>query len=1488
MKRKLSLLLILCMLFSYVPTSNVLISQAKVNTVVTLEYNGEKTSNMVIDRTEGYKLTARYSVITGKPKYSWQIYTGDEWVDFYGATSKTFNLTYAKIKSAIVNDSARIRCGITTGEDTYYSEPLSIIVENTLTTGIIVDDTSAMVTGIEEPDFGRSNEYVFVAICYRDSKSNEQIYSPYTARIEPDTDFHQTVTSPTFLGYAPYYYVNGVKTNALHVTLNYKNVTENKIIDVFYEPINVGYAIRYYFQNVNDDLYTENESLYYEGEGLTGTIITNEEIVEHAGNTTGFEKLYHYPESIAADGSTVFECYYDRNYYLMKFDPDGGYGVEPIYAKFGTAFVVNTPIKPGYVFKGWDLLDATGEGDGKADVVPGAIPAESQSYIALWGSVDTTATIVYWLQDANNGEKYNYWGSYKVAAKSGDTINGKDYKDYSSIANRLDKYEKRYSYFNESKSSQDVIVEGDGSTTVNVYYDRNDYTLKFYYAMSNSESHYVVGGSTYAFGAEGSSTASAIQLLDTYTTTYKWQRGIVTELPELNDRGLARGYTVGSDKSTDGTYDYHYISFTCKYGADISELWPCDVFDSVQRKWGNTHGNWDGMTAYISAWNGEHHVYYSQHNTNQTVKGNYRRLDYKLLYDVDKGYKDSSEVAYLCFWENGADVTWSIPRLWRYNLWVPVESNESNTGLTTIERNGVTYKLFATYDTCDDDTSVDAQTESSLDGFTFKEKVKSDIPTPDGYNDAFQADFYYERNQYNLSLHNYNEEISSINAVYNEPLDGNFMIPDYPDSLEENAYEFDGWYTTAGCYKGTEFGTVDGFNGKVMPASNLILYAKWKPKVHTVRIFQTYQDMLDYQKDSSNDSGLLSTNHVSHGRYLERVASPVDKTDNNYSFSGWFYETLTGKAAFTPYDMPIKKDLNVFAEWSSYTSQPYLLHYVLQATESSSEWIDAIRSSVTEDPVDQKRYDVVLDAEKRSYIYYKGDWHRCVANDTTGYAYQGTTRTFTAKAGEPFNQLFSDFRDGYYPTIATHSITIQQEDLINGQPENNVFTFEYVNTDNVTYRVRYLDKNTGKMLADDEFKTTPHSVVTERFKVITDYVPDAFYKRLVMAVKEDPDNPGNYIGADSNILTFYYTPNKTAAYYAIHFMLQDVNTTGNNYDIENGDYAESDTHIEGIGDIGSIMSVEPLTFTGYTIANTYKVKVDDKVSTSSETDYNLTISDSGSEIYLYYKRNQYNFTVQYLDYTTKKPVADPDTITDVPFDSTVTRTAKGIEGKSCVSALTQSAVCKAKENQNVITFYYIDLQYTVEYKVVGDGGSLSSSIEVKDGNNSFDGSEPISDDDYKFSGWYYDEECRLPVGSSAADTAKITGDKIVPINSMLNPTPQINIYYAKFTPYYQDLVITRSNAVDEDHNDRTFIYRVESTDDPDFVIYATIVGNGSTTIKNLKAGEYTVTQENDWSWRYNDESQIVVLAKGKNVSVTFNESAVNKYWLSGNGGRGNE
>lgn len=1481
--------------------------------------NGEEQAEQItIEQEEKQKLKALASGLEVQ-SYQWQILMSPEndlWVDIADKTEQECEVSYAMVKSLLDDsNSAYLRCAIDVGDDEpVYSEPACI----TVSMGINNANYDFMSMEVAEAALNYKNakaialandEYATITINYLDYYSHEveqiekAIYSPYTASVEKGTDFSQTVLSPTFLGFAPFYAkdLDGViDDDASKLELNYTAVNADIIINIYYKPIDVNFAIRYFFQNINDDLYTENVDLYHQGKAETGTIISNDYLMEHAGDTTGFQKLYHYPENVAADGSTVFECYYDRNYYLIQFDMAGGYGVDPIYARYDSPFIVNDPIRHGYTFNGWKLVkvDLDADGNWEATLPTGInpsmvdkIPNYSCYYEAQWiAKTDVKVDIVYWLQDANDPSQYNYWGRYELLNQvAGTTLNGKKFENYASIADGfgnyasiaddLDKYEKRYSVFNSTKSDVDVEVRGDGSTTVNVYYDRKEYTLKFYYAATETNAtetiYKVVGGTTYCFGQELGKSEYAddeIEALDysyiDYDKGNQW--GKIKQLPELKDGIDSSKYTWGNDKSLrNDNIVYHYISFTAKYGADITDLWPCDVFESVTRTSANTHGNWSGTEAVMSAWNGEYNVYYSQQNSNETIKGKYEKLDYQLLFDTDKGFADSSTVSYLCFWENGANISWSIPRLWVYKIWVPVLAGEDIEGFTTKEQDGVTYKLIASYDTCDDSTDINQQTQVALEGYEPEKRTYERLTNPDKdkYVDAYIANFYYKNTPYQLTFDSSGTKISDKGGTlgYGELLENNamsaFFEPEYPSNLEEDAYEFAGWYTSPGGYTGTEFGNFvydakgrydsSDFDNWTMPANDLILYAKWVPVIHTVKFFVDYDAMKQHELDNASATPHFVKNDIEHGTVVGSVDTPTKMGDGSLPliFAGWFYIDGGAKRAFTPLDMPVNRDLNIFADWSSNSPQPYKIQYLLESDKTIK-----------------------------------------VAEDTVGYAYGGSTRTFIPKAGNPFNQLYENYSDGYFPTIGSHSITMEYEPD-DQNPVHNVYEFYYVHAENIAYTVRYVNKETNTVMKEVSRETTS-SVVTERFEPFTDMVPDAFYKRLVLAVEYD-EATDSWIGSKDNVITFYYTPNEKSAYYAVHFMLEKLDATEEtrkNYATNGtGGYEEAGTHLEGVGDIGDNIPITPQAFEGFELISDKAVtKIDgqEKPCGYGGENYQIKVTPNGTELYLFYERLSYNYSVHYYLYNTSTSVDSenfPSEVKIARYGATVEETAKTIPGYTCVSAETQTMTIRADEEQNAIIFYYSPIEYRIEYIVITepvsetDGGTLSNTLEVIDGDDPVVGSIPKANKYYEFAGWYLDEECTQDV-DEFGNVDKDTGE-FKPNKAKLD-AKNGNQFYAKFVRLSGDFTITRTNA----ETDQVYVYEIEN-DESGEKIYVTITGKDSVTIHELPFGNYTITQQNSWSWRYVDEAISGYEhkdANGSTVEFEKPKDSSKSKWLNGN------
>ncbi len=285
-----------------------------------------------------------------------------------------------------------------------------------------------------------------------------------------------TEKCPTVPGFTP---VSADKKPLPTVTVGFGSDSTE---DVFYIPSEVPYVIRLYKQNLDNNGYTLAHIL--NRTGITGTEpaeFESDYVVSELGKTLenafeGYTLMYHVPEVIAADGSTEFECYYDRNYYLVNFDlGSGGYGVEPIYAPYEHPLSVNTPKRAGYNFKGWEPE--------LADKV-----TENIKYTAKWEEKEQVKyTIIYKNADISDGSgntSYSYWGTKVLYAAPDTQLSIDDIMTDHQENTELTDYQ--YFTFDRDKTKADnddtVTVKGDGSTIIKLYYSRNQYKLRFIYA----------------------------------------------------------------------------------------------------------------------------------------------------------------------------------------------------------------------------------------------------------------------------------------------------------------------------------------------------------------------------------------------------------------------------------------------------------------------------------------------------------------------------------------------------------------------------------------------------------------------------------------------------------------------------------------------------------------------------------------------------------------------------------------------------------------------------------------------------------------------------------------------------------------------------------------------------------------------------------------------------------------------------------------------
>ncbi|MDO5734402.1 MAG: InlB B-repeat-containing protein, partial [Eubacteriales bacterium] len=122
---------------------------------------------------------------------------------------------------------------------------------------------------------------------------------------------------------------------------------------------------------------------------------------------------------------------------------------------------VTNPTRPGYAFEHWSLEENGTEYDLTSPITKDIV------LHAVWTAAgNTNYTVVHWQEKANSDD-YEYVEQEVLTGVTGQTA-GFSPKTYSGFK------------YNEAKSDSEKIIDGYGSTVVNVYYDRDRYTLEFW------------------------------------------------------------------------------------------------------------------------------------------------------------------------------------------------------------------------------------------------------------------------------------------------------------------------------------------------------------------------------------------------------------------------------------------------------------------------------------------------------------------------------------------------------------------------------------------------------------------------------------------------------------------------------------------------------------------------------------------------------------------------------------------------------------------------------------------------------------------------------------------------------------------------------------------------------------------------------------------------------------------------------------------------
>ena len=260
------------------------------------------------------------------------------------------------------------------------------------------------------------------------------------------------------------------------------------------------YTVEYYYQNRGD--YAE-PTKRVERNGTTDTLaqVSNEDkIPEQTGYVYDATAENVLEGTIAGDGSLVLKVYFKQQFtvtykpgtqgtFTEQTKPDLDYGTATPEFECGPTGPTG---KPGYTFAGWEPSVAT-------EVTSNA------EYVAQWTpNTDTKYTVKHYLQMLDKTQGYYLKETENNLTGTTGTLTNAQAKTYPGFT---------------AQSFDQKEIAGDGSTVIEIYYNRNNYTYEIQYLYENKHGEYKIN--------EGA----------TKTGSAKPYGTIITEFPARDENG---------------------------------------------------------------------------------------------------------------------------------------------------------------------------------------------------------------------------------------------------------------------------------------------------------------------------------------------------------------------------------------------------------------------------------------------------------------------------------------------------------------------------------------------------------------------------------------------------------------------------------------------------------------------------------------------------------------------------------------------------------------------------------------------------------------------------------------------------------------------------------------------------------------------------------------------------------------------------------------
>ena len=802
------------------------------------EYGDALTDGLILFDGEKTSISAWATEETGVT-YQWQVRynsANDLWININGETGKGMLVSPAMFLNIINSQgSTAVRCVMIRGEQSLISDAIPVIIDEAVPRVAMFGNRSGDENNAAPAAEG--TEYsIIIEYRFRDEKPAA---TSWTANLTMGADYILDVVSPTVMGYKP---------TQTRVTMDFRDFSGCDPIIIYYDPDIVNFTVVHHQQNVSGGGYTIKDT--NTKSGYTGATVGL-----GLGTTyPGFDAL-RYDDSliIAADGSTVVNIYYDRQYYMLALDLNGGYGAEPLFTRYGTPVNFADPQRKGYTFAGWDP----------------ALPAtviKNTSHTAQWTQSETGFTVAFWYEDANRNPntgnyEYTFVASESGTAVTGTEVKGADYKGLA-FAGRDDQH---FTYSHATSA----IVEADGSTVVNVYFTRASYKLTY---LKWQCLHNHTSGCTYCNEGKVNHTHSHDECCKVGWHLWHEYKGCPYGYEHTHSASCCT-HTAKLGCSCTKTDAGWYVSdsATFKYQEDVSAFHAKQGAERWTPKTGSGFAsNAEGLYGAGLAVG----TFASMHGCDVT------------FYQSSTG----DNQYYFTYWLETYDGSGSR----NYN-----GHNFAQGATFTPKMGAVGYKGDYQSGRPFGFADFEAWGSDSLGGNNVAQ-----LKAPDGSfgSQYTYFNFYYIRTSHPLTYFNKDVELTQFatTMMYDQPLNsthnlsGDLLVSPYGDG-----YFFDGWFLDDEC-------TVEAhFKGaEKMPMGGMALFAKWSPRKYTVNTYKT------------QGGTKISTYNITNGEaYTGTVPKPTN--GNLDFVGWFYVDAITGEEKAYDFSMPVYRDMELYAKWTS-------------------------------------------------------------------------------------------------------------------------------------------------------------------------------------------------------------------------------------------------------------------------------------------------------------------------------------------------------------------------------------------------------------------------------------------------------------------------------------------------------------------------------------------------------------------------------------------